>query len=431
MKSKFIIAAATSGSGKTTLTLGLLRCLRDMGISVAPFKCGPDYIDTQWHRCACNKVSTNLDTFMSSEKHVKSIFEINGRDSDVCVVEGVMGMYDGYDNMRGSSADIARLLDIPVVLLVNAKSTAYSAAALIYGFKNFNPEVDVAGVIFNNVASSRHFSCLSEACADAGVKCLGYISRLKNIEVPSRHLGLSLESDEVMEQYICRIADAVRDTVDINALLSETASVEDTSVHISDVPNIAYGTNARVAVACDEAFNFIYQENINTLWRSGAEIVYFSPIRDISVPDAELLYIPGGYPELYSARLEKNRLMRESIKDFAESNGKILAECGGLLYLSKDIDSVSMCGILPFSSTMSGAKLTLGYRAVDFGVFGIRGHEFHYSKLLNADALPGIAQQYDIKGNPVSTRVYRYKNVIAGYTHLYFGETDIMKLWQN
>lgn len=204
MNSRFVIAAASSGSGKTTLTLGLLRSLRRRNLSVSPFKCGPDYIDPMWHKAASGSDSINLDTFLASEAHVRQLFARYASGSDVCVVEGVMGMFDGYDKMSGSSADISRLLDIPVVLLVNAASTAYSVAATIFGFKNFRPDIKIAGVIFNRVASRRHFSFLKDACHDAGVECFGYIGRISDMEMPSRYLGLSIESQHSMNVLLTR-----------------------------------------------------------------------------------------------------------------------------------------------------------------------------------------------------------------------------------
>lgn len=202
---KFLIAAASSGSGKTTFTIGLLRRLRNMGLKVQPFKCGPDYIDTKWHTLASGRESVNLDLWMSSKEHVKEVFERYGGDADVCVVEGVMGLFDGWDKSAGSCAEIAKLCGLPVVLLVNAKSTAYSVAPLIYGFKNFDPEIKLAGVVFNQVASESHYDHLRQACEDAGVKCLGYMKRCKDIELPSRHLGLSIDEKLRIDSFIDKV----------------------------------------------------------------------------------------------------------------------------------------------------------------------------------------------------------------------------------
>lgn len=217
---KFLIGAATSNSGKTTFTMGLLRALKRRGLDVQPYKCGPDYIDTMFHGMASGNESVNLDSFMSSEEHIKDIFDRYGEGKDVRVVEGVMGLFDGYDKSRGSSAEIAMMLDIPVVLVVNAKSVAYSVAPLIYGFKHFNPNINIAGVVFNMVASENHFRFLREACEDAGVKCFGYMQKNPQLIIPGRHLGLTITAREETERLINLAADEVEKNVDIEMLMS-------------------------------------------------------------------------------------------------------------------------------------------------------------------------------------------------------------------
>lgn len=216
----FLIGAATSNSGKTTLTMGLLRALKRRGLSVQPYKCGPDYIDTMFHAVASGRESVNLDTFMSSEEHVRDLFTHYGEDADCRVVEGVMGLFDGYDRSCGSSAEIARILNIPVVLVVSARSVAYSVAPLIYGFKHFDERVSIAGVIFNMVASENHYALLKSACDDAKVPCLGYVMRKEGMEVPGRHLGLTIQAKEKLDRLIDAVADEVEKHVDIEALIN-------------------------------------------------------------------------------------------------------------------------------------------------------------------------------------------------------------------
>ncbi len=421
-KSSFLIAAASSGSGKTTLSLGLMNALSRRGMTVQPFKCGPDYIDTQYHSLATGRSSINLDLFMSTEKHVKEIYSRYGADSDVNIVEGVMGMFDGYERMAGSSAELAEKLNIPVILLVNAASTAFSVAATIYGFIRFRKNVKVVGVIFNRVASENHYAFLKDACAETGVPSLGYIRKNDALKTPSRHLGLSLDSVTEIERFINAAAEEVERNIDIESLLS-LAEVD------SEEPQ-RYKTvvdDKVVAVAKDEAFNFIYPVNIEA-FRS--RIVYFSPLRDTSLPDADMIYLPGGYPELFADKLERNSGMRKAINEYAESGGRILAECGGMIYLTEEIDGKRMCGVFPLKTTMEDARLTLGYRKVNFPELNIRGHEFHYSHTVPArENIPSMAQQFNVKGTLVATPVYRYRNTFAGYTHLYWGETDIFKLW--
>lgn len=205
-----LIGAATSGSGKTTFTMGLLRALTRRGLKVQPFKCGPDYIDTQFHTIASGNQSVNLDTWMASPEHVREVYAHYCEGADAAVIEGVMGLFDGYDRMKGSSAEIAALLDVPVVLVMNARSSAYTVAALLHGMKTFRRDVRIAGVVFNQVASESHYAFLKDAAADAGVECLGWIPRTEGIEVPSRHLGLTIG----MEQEIDKLADLTADLIE-------------------------------------------------------------------------------------------------------------------------------------------------------------------------------------------------------------------------
>ena len=424
-KNAFLIAATSSGCGKTTLSLGLMRALTRRGMTVQPFKCGPDYIDPQFHSVATGNVSVNLDTFMSSQSHVCNLFASYSADKDVAIVEGVMGMFDGYSGMSGSSAELSRILSVPVILLVNAASTAYSVAATIYGFKNFRPDVSIVGVIFNRVSSESHFSFLKEACRDAGVECLGYIRKDNSLATPSRHLGLTLTAKEEMENFIDCAANAVAENVDIDRILQLT----ETHCGLSPIPTADIKLTKTAAVAFDEAFNFVYDANLERLRELGYRIVKFSPIHDRKLPEADFVYLPGGYPELFSSEISQNVTMRESVKEYVEKGGRLWAECGGLIYLTDDIDGVPMCGVFPLSCTMEQAKLTLGYRTVTFGDATFRGHEFHYSHIKNPEALPSVAVQTNVKGREVATPVYRHKNALASYTHLYWADTTPPSLW--
>ena len=432
--SAFVIAAPRSGSGKTTLSLGLMRALSRRGMSVQPYKCGPDYIDTQFHRVASGNDSINLDTFMSSHAHVVSQFDRHICGQDAGIVEGAMGMFDGYDRMKGSCAEIASLLGLPVVLLVDSTSSAYSVAATIYGFRNFRPDIKIAGVVFNRVASEAHFAFLRDACLDAGAECFGYIRRNTGLQTPSRHLGLSLTAMEEMDAFINASAGAVSENVDIDRLLEATRYRRaDKSADCSDDYDLsASRMSLTIAVARDEAFNFIYPANIDALRshrRYDVTVKWFSPLSDRTLPMADIVYLPGGYPELYARQLEANGSMRASIRDYVEAGGRLLGECGGMIYLGRDIDGAEMCDVLPLSVTMADARLTLGYRKVDMPGLTLRGHEFHYSRVTDDKDCQSIAVQSNAKGKNVPTPVYRHKNCIAGYTHLYWAEQDILKLW--
>lgn len=430
MKRHFLIGAATSGSGKTTFTTGLLRALYNKGIRPRPFKCGPDYIDPQFHTQAAHCPSINLDSWLASEAHLQAIYRKYGEGADLLVTEGVMGLFDGYDKWLGSSARVASLLNIPVILLVNARSTAYSVAPLIYGFKHFNPDVRVAGVVFNQVASESHFRYLREACDDTGTPCFGYLPRLKELEVPSRHLGLTLDREFERERWIERVAGAIEASIDIDSLLDHCPA--DLPEPVVETQPVA-GT-LRIAVARDEAFNFTYRENIAQLERLG-QVLYFSPLRDHHLPERiDLLYLPGGYPEFFLEALGANRSLKEEIARFANEGGKVLAECGGMMYLCREIiDNEGrhhpMCGVLPLTATMEGMRLHLGYRQFEYRGQAWRGHEFHYSSIVGD--LPSVATLHDAKGKACATPLYRQANVIAGYTHLYWGEQEILKLWES
>lgn len=393
---------------------------------VRPFKCGPDYIDTRHHGMAAELPSVNLDHFMMSEAHIRELYARYTVEADVAVTEGVMGLFDGYDAMQGSSAEIAGMLDIPVVLLVNAKSTAYSVAPLLYGFKHFYKGINLVGAVFNFVATESHYIYLKQACADAGVEALGYLPKQTDIEIPSRHLGLSLDEDFCFESFADRIAALVEEHVDIDRLLSLThiSAALNSSVLSHQSPK---ASSIRIAVARDAAFNFTYEENLRMLQTLGS-VTFFSPLNDHILPEADFVYLPGGYPELYLTALSTNKTMLQSVCNYAEGGGKLLAECGGMMYLCRAISASDgtaypMVGVLPQAATMEQMKLRLGYRSLHYKEEIIKGHEFHYSHLVSQPhPLLSVATAYTAKGVQTDTPLYRYKNVLAGYTHLYWGD---------
>lgn len=437
MKARFLIGAPQSGGGKTTFTMGLLRALQRRGCVVQPFKCGPDYIDPMYHQWACGRISVNLDRWLQSEKHLQHVFARYANEADVCVTEGVMGLFDGFDRMRGSSAEIALALKMPVVLVVNARSTAYSIAPLIYGYRHFNADIHLAGVVFNQVGSSDQYAMLRKACEDVDVECLGFVPRMKDIEIPSRHLGLTLDADIQVERLIDRMADALEQTLDIDRLLKKTSLPEDKFERMYPCGRAKAGKARepmKTAVARDEAFNFIYEENLLSLKERG-EVEFFSPMKDTVLPEGiDLLYLPGGYPEFYLKQLAENKSMRDAVKEYAERGGKILAECGGMMYLCRCIVGMDeaiypMAGVLPMDATMKDMHLTLGYRKTRIGREDWYGHEFHYSHILDDSEAERMGEQWNARGQKVDTTIFKWKNVRAGYTHWYWAERDILKLW--
>lgn len=454
---QFLIAAPTSGSGKTTVSRGLMALFVKKGLKVQPFKCGPDYIDTKYHEVVCGRLSINLDTFMASQEHVSSLYARYSADADVAVVEGMMGMYDGYDRDRGSSAEVARLLGIPVVLVVDAKSAAYSMAPLLSGFINFRPDIRIAGVIFNRVGSLRHYRMLQEVCEDLNVTCLGYLPKQKELEQESRHLGLDFSRSKETEG-LDMLAGLLEEHVDWELLLSTTGRPLPTAA-VEEKPVLSEPGKLHISVARnEESFSFLYAEHLDILRRMGT-VTFFNPEQDRAIPqETDLLYLPGGYPENRLEELAGARLARESIRSYIEAGGRTLAECGGMIYLSQsvlsdgDTDGGSagscvgnigneMVGVLPFSITNERRrrKLTLGYRQFDYNGWRLKGHEFHYTQFAvpetdgkegGACSLPpSIAQVYNAKGGKVTTPVFRYKNLIASYMHLYWGEVDVMALF--
>lgn len=454
---QFLIAAPTSGSGKTTVSRGLMALFMKKGLKVQPFKCGPDYIDTKYHEAVCGRPSVNLDTFMASQEHVSSLYARYSADADVAVVEGMMGMYDGYDRDRGSSAEVARLLGIPVVLVADAKSAAYSMAPLLSGFINFRPDIRIAGVIFNRVGSPRHYRMLQEVCEDLNVTCLGYLPKQKELEQESRHLGLDFSRSKETEG-LDMLAGLLEEHVDWELLLS-TTGLPLPAAAVKEKPVLSEPGKLHVSVARnEESFSFLYAEHLDILRRMGT-VTFFNPEHDRPIPqETDLLYLPGGYPENRLEELAGARLARESIRSYIEAGGRTLAECGWMIYLSQsvlsdgDTDGGSagscvgnigneMVGVLPFSITneRKRRKLTLGYRRFDYNGWRLKGHEFHYTQFAvpetdgkegGACSLPlSIAQVYNAKGGKVTTPVFRYKNLIASYTHLYWGEVDVMALF--
>lgn len=272
---------------------------------------------------------------MASATHVQEVYARHSQTADICITEGVMGLFDGYDNMAGSSAELAGLLHLPVILVVNARSTAYTVAAILYGFKHFRPDIQIAGAVFNFVGSESHYTYLQQACRDAGVEALGYLPKCKGIEIPSRHLGLNIDSEFCFDEFADRIACQVEQTVGIDRLLDICSCATAPSSCLPGETN-SHASDMRIAIACDEAFNFIYPENLRVLEQKG-KLTFFSPLYDSELPVSDLVYLPGGYPEFYLSRLSENRTMRQSILNYCQNGGHLFAECGGMMYLGEYI----------------------------------------------------------------------------------------------
>ncbi len=463
-----MIAAAHSGAGKTTVTLGLLALLKRKGYHVQPFKCGPDYIDPIHHRSAAGRDSINLDRYMMSDHHIRGLFDRYGSVADISITEGVMGLYDGAQKTEGSSSDLAQLLGIPVILVLNAKAMAYSAAAILFGMKNFDPGIRIAGVIFNFVETASHYRFLREAAEDTGITPLGFLPTEPALRIPSRHLGLDTREAETA---IAAAADHLEKHLDWESLLQISNVQEKTgaggrteddrrpgkSERQRERPSGEGRTQSRpgnrtILVARDEAFHFLYPENIRLLEKLGT-LIYFSPLHDQRLPvnpdRIDLVYLPGGYPELHLTALAGNTGMREGIGTYYKDGGKLLAECGGMMYLGKYIvdqqgKSYPMVDILDLATSMEEKKLHLGYRTVLLGKYKLKGHEFHYSqKIAATDAqpakgsgvsgavtdgespfrlMPADSIVYNARQERVDTPVYYSERILASYMHIYWGE---------
>lgn len=439
---RIVIAAPHSGSGKTTVTLGIMAALKRRGLAVAPFKVGPDFIDPGYHALVTGVPSINLDGWMCPPDFVQDSFARSTADADVAVIEGVMGLFDGIDGVSdaGSTAQVAKEIAAPVLLVVDARSQARSAAALVSGFAGFDPEVRVAAVVFNNVASANHERILREAMAAhlPDVTLLGCLPRDPDLAIPSRHLGL-LTADEnpLSESFIGHLVEVVERYLDLDALL-DLAEVPDAAGCVA-APAAAVVSGeqpVRLAVAHDAAFCFAYPDNLRLLEESGAELCFFSPLSDASLPeDIGGIYLPGGYPELFAADLSANEPMRRAIRDAVEVGMPVYAECGGFIYLSQGMDSddgeCSFVGVFPVRTRMLPRRKALGYREIELiadGVIGAkgsagRGHEFHYSEMEEVPVEFQRLYRVSRKGVELGYEGYRYKNCLASYIHLHFGSS--------
>ncbi len=433
-----VIAGVHSGVGKTTVALGLLAAWRRRGLSVQPFKVGPDFIDPGHHAQAAGRASANLDGWMVPKTENLAIFQRHCRGAEIALVEGVMGLFDGYDGASeaGSTAQMAKWLGLPTVLVVDARAMARSAAALAHGFATFDPELTLAGIIFNRVGSERHLDYLRQALAQVpGVVCLGGLPRQESLAIPERHLGLvTAEEHALSPAYLQELAESMERHLDLDALLKLMRPISD--IDQTAAPVTEPLTRVRLGVARDQAFCFYYPENFAYLQRFGAELVPFSPLHDSRLPeDLNGLYLGGGYPEVFSRELTANKAMRNSISKMAADGLPIYGECGGLMYLSQGLTTLTgerteMAGVLPLEVRMLPRLKALGYRQVTLkaecllGPAGCqgRGHEFHYSEIISEDA--GLATAYHMVDRlgqaPVSEGYCRYRT-LASYVHLHFG----------
>ncbi|MEW6409069.1 MAG: cobyrinate a,c-diamide synthase [Nitrospirota bacterium] len=466
-----VLAGTKSGDGKTTITLGLLYAFKKRGLNVSAFKVGPDFIDPGFHRLATGKVSRNLDAWMCPEDYVRQCLIKNSSNADLSIVEGVMGLFDGG---RGSTAEVAKVIRLPVILVMDVSGAGESTAAIIRGFMEFDTSITIAGVILNRIGSKRHFELIKGAIEHrCNIPLLGYLPADKEIVIPERHLGLVMAHESpISESSLERLTMLIEECIDIDGLINialspitqgtqnviarnlrEIASPEpalsDKTRFFANAQNDKSEgarndrsdriSQVRIAIARDDAFCFYYEDNLDILRESGAEIIPFSPLNDLSLPEGiDGVYIGGGYPELYAKRLSENTAMLRTVKQWAMDGMPLYAECGGFLYLTKGINTdgqfYPMVGIFPVEAYMRNKRFSLGYREVELlsdiilGKKGerLRGHEFHYSEI--GDMPLEIKRAYRVKkiDGIQFTEGYNLKNTIGSYIHIHFGSNVIV-----
>ncbi|MBI3185551.1 MAG: cobyrinate a,c-diamide synthase [Myxococcales bacterium] len=425
-----VIGGTHSGVGKTSVAIGLMAALRRRGLAVQPFKVGPDFIDPSHHLLAAGRPGHNLDGWMLSREANLALFCAAARGADVAVVEGCMGLFDGYDGSTeaGSTAQIAKWLGAKVLLVVDAWAMSRSAAAMVHGYRTFDSSLEVAGVVFNKLAGRDHLEWVLQAVGPSDGLWVGGLFRDERASVPERHLGLHMpEGDRLGASHVERLAEAVETQLDLDRLLKMCAG--------PDLPAPPGGPRqarrCRLGVARDEAFCFYYQDNLQLLAEAGAELVFYSPTRGLLPPGLDGLYLGGGYPELHAPALAANQAAREQVRELALAGRPIYAECGGLMYLAQAIEGVGgenhpMCGVLPCRVRMS-PRLKLGYAEVEVTKDSrllpegtrARGHFFHHSELLGD---PGAKRAYRVRsyGGAEAAEGYGELSVLASYVHLHF-----------
>lgn len=429
-----VIAGTHSGCGKTTAALALMAALRRRGLVVQPFKAGPDFIDPGHHETVTGRPSHNLDGWIMGRDGVLDVFRRYAADADVAVVEGVMGLFDGFSGADedGSTAQLAKWLDAPVVLVADARSMARSAAALVKGYAEFDPDLRVAGVLFNRIGSDNHRSLIEEAMTGLPkMAALGFLARDESLALPSRHLGLVTAGDHALDrEAVDRLANWLEAGCNAGRVANLAADAPCAPPDGTPAPE----PDVRLGLARDEAFCFCYHENLRLLRAAGAELVTFSPLADEALPpDLDGLYLPGGYPELHAGRLAGNARLRADIRAFCASGRPVYAECGGFMYLMESLTDAQgtahpMVGALPLAAAMGDRFRALGYREVvtnrptPLGPAWtmLRGHEFHYSSIATAGDVEAAYKVMDRKGWTGAREGFLCGNTLGTYVHAHF-----------
>lgn len=447
MKATFprvVIAGTHSGVGKTTIVTGIVAALAKRGYKVQPFKVGPDYIDPGFHSLAAGRRSYNLDTWLVPEDKLTYNFSFLADNADISIIEGVMGLYDGGAGGVSSSADIALRLGAPVVLVVNAQSMGQSAGAVALGFKKFNPDINLAGVILNRIGSDRHAQMTRESVESIGIPVLGVVRRNEHLQTPERHLGLTPVTELSPEEIIEQMRSAMEESIDWERLLNIARSAPD--IRATWKPRSIPTENVRIGIAQDEAFSFYYPTSLSYLKSIGATLVPFSPLYDEKIPkDVNGLIFGGGFPEMFLKTLSSNQSMIESIRAAVAQTIPVYAECGGLMYLCRELRdfdgrAYSMVGVVPAATEMQQKLQRVGYvtakarRESVIAVPGmkLRGHEFHFSKLVPDDeeTFPWAYELQGTRQRESHLEGYAQNNVLASYLHIAWdGNEESAQRW--
>lgn len=429
-----MIAATNSGTGKTTISCGILRALRNRGYRIRPYKVGPDYIDTTYHKLAAGQSSKNLDEFILGREELRYLYGKDAQSSDISLVEGVMGLFDGYqaDSDYSSSASVSKILGLPVVLVMDCKGMAASAGAIAQGFLNYDKDVRIEGFILNHVSTENHFQILKKVIErDTKIPVLGRFPKDAEISLGSRHLGLIPQEEmESAEEKVQKMAALTEEYMDMEKLLQIAEKAEEIEVGERKIKSCR---GLRLAVAMDKAFHFYYEDSLDLLREMEVELFYFSPLKDRKLPDCHGIYIGGGYPELFAGALESNEEIRKEIKRLSERGMPIYAECGGLMYLGSSLvseeGSYEMVGVFEGLSRMSKGLKRFGYCTAVIekdSVLGgagteIRGHEFHHSVFETEEETVYRIEKKKYDGSVDRwTGGYQRNNTLASYLHLHF-----------
>ncbi|MDQ0214225.1 cobyrinic acid a,c-diamide synthase [Oikeobacillus pervagus] len=443
---RLVITGTGSGVGKTTITIGIMCALKKKGLQVQGFKCGPDYIDPSYHTAVTGRQSRNLDSWMLNHETVKDILKVASENSDISIIEGVMGFYDGKSPTSdiGSTAEISLVTESPVLLVVNCASMARSVAAIVKGFQTLNEKVRIVGVIANRVGSVGHYKLVKAAIEqECQIPVVGYLQKNDQLSIPERHLGLipSIERGE-LDDFFEQLASYIEESIDLDQILSLAEASELTIDNDSSVFKRKQQPPVRIAVAKDAAFNFYYEENFRLLENYGVKLHYFSPLKGEKLPDdIDGLYIGGGFPEEFASELAAKTDVKLSIKTAIDQGLPTLAECGGFMYLTEQLKTTDgqvfpMVGVISGGVEMQTKRAALGYREVS-GLDGnyllpnglkARGHEFHYSTFHPKVDLQAAYETKGMRG--VKQEGVIEKKVVAGYTHLHFASCpELVQNW--